>query len=81
MWSTWRTCARCSARGTLTLTLVSLLPLPRCPLLQVWYLAAQDMLEPGNRYRLCDTGQGLNRVQNAPTLGRAMHQIVARYGC
>ena len=39
------------------------------------------MLEPGNRYRLCDTGQGLNRVQNAPTLGRAMHQIVARYGC
>jgi hypothetical protein len=30
---------------------------------KLWYLAEQDMLRQGASYRLCDTGQGLNRVQ------------------
>lgn len=30
------------------------------------YLAEKDLLTPGNMYRLQDTGQGLNRVQQAP---------------
>jgi len=36
------------------------------------------MLREGNSYRLCDTGQGLNRVQGAPSVSRAMHAILAR---
>lgn len=30
---------------------------------KLWYLAETDMLRQGASYRLCDTGQGLNRVQ------------------
>lgn len=30
---------------------------------KLWYLAETDMLRQGTQYRLCDTGQGLNRVQ------------------
>ena len=29
---------------------------------KLWYLAEQDLLQEGASYRLCDTGQGLNRV-------------------
>lgn len=46
---------------------------------KLWYFAEQDMLNTEQcPYRLRDTGQGLNRVQQAPLLYKAMHHIVHR---
>lgn len=45
---------------------------------KLWALAEADMLREGNNYRLCDTGQGLNRVQSAPSVSKAMQQILHR---
>ncbi|KAI8475174.1 MAG: hypothetical protein J3K34DRAFT_487062 [Monoraphidium minutum] len=45
---------------------------------RLWVLAEDDMLRETNGYRLCDTGQGLNRVQSAPAVSKAMHGILAR---
>ncbi|CAG8788482.1 22444_t:CDS:10, partial [Gigaspora margarita] len=44
----------------------------------LWFLADQDMLSESNIYRLRDTGQGLNRVQNCPAVSKAMHTILHR---
>lgn len=44
----------------------------------LWSLAEQDLLSESFRYRLMDTGQGLNRVQGAPKTSRMMHAILGR---
>ena len=45
---------------------------------QLWYLAESDLLSDNVPYRLRDTGQGLNRVQEAPKTSRMMHAILNR---
>lgn len=40
----------------------------------LWHCTEQDLLQ--TRYRLADTGQGLNRVQSAPTVSKTMHRIL-----
>ena len=45
---------------------------------RLWYLAEEDLLREGNWYRLADTGQGLNRVQQAPGVSRAIHALLRR---
>jgi Protein of unknown function (DUF2009) len=45
---------------------------------KLWTLAEEDLLREGNWYRLSDTGQGLNRVQQAPSLSRAVHAVLAK---
>ncbi|KAF9373536.1 hypothetical protein CPB97_000477 [Podila verticillata] len=40
----------------------------------LWMLSDQDMLD--NDYRLRDTGQGLQRLQNCPAVSKAMHTIL-----
>jgi hypothetical protein len=44
----------------------------------LWTLADNDLLSENNRYRLADTGQGLNRIKTCPSVGRAMHNVIRR---
>ena len=43
---------------------------------KLWYMADLDLLSTTNAYQLLNTGQGLNRVQHCPMVGREM----SRYG-
>ncbi|SJK86521.1 UPF0652 protein [Babesia microti strain RI] len=43
----------------------------------LWHFAELDLLDSQNPYRLRNTGQGLNRVQDGPNVIRAMRRILA----
>lgn len=42
----------------------------------LWQMTEEDLLDSNGRYRLCDTGQGLNRMQSAPRVSKMMHHIL-----
>ncbi len=45
---------------------------------RLWCLAEEDMLDPACPYKLEDTGQGAQRVQEAPRVAKAMRDLLFR---
>lgn len=45
---------------------------------ELYTLVDADLLSRKIRYRLMDTGQGLNRVQQCPSISRKMHTLLAQ---
>ncbi|KAK2196552.1 Protein of unknown function DUF2009 [Babesia duncani] len=44
----------------------------------LWHFAEADLLNPDNTYRLRNTGQGLNRIQDGPNVVNGMRHILRR---
>jgi hypothetical protein len=44
---------------------------------KLWNLAEADLLSNSHTYSLRDTGQGMNRVQESPRVGKEMRRILA----
>ena len=44
---------------------------------RMWYLAEADLLDPANPYKLENTGQGLQRMQQCPRTREAVEQILS----
>jgi hypothetical protein len=45
--------------------------------IQLWYMAETDLFDPNTPYHLRNTGQGLNRVQAAPRVGKVMYNVLS----
>lgn len=45
---------------------------------ELYTLVDNDLLSRTNRYRLMDTGQGLNRIQQCPAISRKMHVLLSQ---
>lgn len=45
---------------------------------KLWSMAENDLLQTGNTYHLRDTGQGMNRMQSCPNVGREMNKILTK---